>query len=100
MRRFATTWVPLAGTLLVAARQALAQGCAMCGNSFAPDDPAVQAMNTSVIFLLLTPYTLLAAVGGWLYLRYRRAGSHRRATVIALPWVRARVAPGRAPEEE
>ena len=86
--------------LLGPARQALAQGCAMCGNSFEPNDPATYAMNTSVMFLLLMPYTLLAAVGGWLYFRYRRAGSPRRATVIALPWVRAGGLPARAPEEE
>jgi hypothetical protein len=100
MRRFATAWLPLGWTLLVPARHALAQGCAMCGNSFAPNDPVQQAMNASVLFLLLMPYTMLAAVGGWFYLRYRRAGSPRRATVVALPWVRPGISPAPTPEEE
>jgi hypothetical protein len=61
----------------------------MCGNSFAPNDPASVAFNASVVFLLLMPYTLLAAVGCWLYIRYRQHGSRGRAVVTALPWVRS-----------
>jgi hypothetical protein len=76
-----------ASLLLIAARQALAQGCAMCGNSFAPNDPTTKAINTSVAFLLLAPYTLVASVAGWLYFRYRRARSARRPTIVSLPWV-------------
>jgi hypothetical protein len=86
--------------LLPSASRVLAQGCAMCGNSFAPDDPATRAMTASVVFLLLTPYTLLAAVGCWLYVRSRHRGAPRRAAVIALPWARARVGSAHAPEEE
>jgi len=100
MRRFAKAWFLLGWTLLVPARHALAQGCAMCGNSFAPNDPVQQAMNTSVIFLLLMPYTMVAGVGCWLYFRYRHKGAPRRAAVIALPWVRAGAGLGRGPEEE
>ena len=88
MRRTIPTWLVTAFCLLLAARQALAQGCAMCGNSFAPGDPTTKAINTSVAFLLLAPYTLVAGVAGWLYFRYRRAGSGRQSTVVPLPWVR------------
>ena len=89
MRRTIPNWLLTAFVLLLAARQALAQGCAMCGNSFAPNDPTAQAINTSVAFLLLAPYTLVAGVAVWLYFRYRRADSARRATVVPLPWVGA-----------
>ena len=100
MRRGTATWILAGAATLLPATRAFAQGCAMCGSSFAPDDPVTKAMNTSIIFLLLTPYVLLAAVGCWLYVRYRHRGAHRRAAVIALPWVRARMHPGRASEEE
>lgn len=92
--------VVFAAAFAAPAARAWAQGCAMCGNSFAPDDPAARAISTSVVFLLLTPYALLAGVGGWLYLRHRQPGASRRATVIALPWVRAGVGPDAAPEKE
>jgi hypothetical protein len=88
MRRALPSCLLALTLLLVAAGQALAQGCAMCGNSFAPDDPATNAINTSIAFLLLAPYTLLAGVAAWLYVRHRRAGSVRRTTVVSLPWVR------------
>jgi hypothetical protein len=100
MRRFANTWVVFAWTLLAPTGHALAQGCAMCGNSFAPNDPVQQAMNTSVLFLLLMPYTMVAGVGCWLYFRYSQRGAPPRATVIALPWVRAGAELGRGSEEE
>jgi hypothetical protein len=87
MRRTIPNWLLTASVLLLAARQALAQGCAMCGGSFAPNDPTTKAINTSIAFLLLAPYTLVAGVGAWFYFRYRRAGSVRRSTVVPLPWV-------------
>jgi len=88
MQRTIPNWLLTACLLLLAARQALAQGCAMCGNSFAPSDPTTKAINTSVAFLLLAPYTLVAGVAVWFYFRYRRAGSVRRPTIVPLPWVR------------
>ena len=60
----------------------------MCGGSFGENDPTTKAINTSIAFLLLAPYTLVASVAGWLYFRYRRAGSVRRSAIIPLPWVR------------
>ena len=88
MRHVYSRWLLTPLLLLIAAQQALAQGCAMCGNSFAPSDPTTKAINTSVAFLLLAPYTLVAGVAAWLYFRYRRAASVRRSVVVPLPWVR------------
>lgn len=93
-----TGLIALLAVVLPAAR-ALAQGCAMCGSSFEPNDPVTKAMNVSIVFLLLTPYVLLAGVAGWLYVRFRQRGAHQRAAVIALPWVRAGLRP-RGPEED
>ena len=93
-------WLVAGLALVVTAGRALAQGCAMCANSFAPDDPVTRAMSASVIFLLLTPYALCTGVAGWLYFRFRRSGAPRRASVTALPWVRAGLDPVNTPEEE
>lgn len=98
-RVLASFVVAIAASLLPATR-ALAQGCAMCGNSLAPNDPATGAMNASIVFLLLMPYALLASVGGWLYLRYRHSGPRPRGSVIALPWARAAARPGSGPQED
>ena len=87
MRYAHSRWLLTLSLLLIAARQALAQGCAMCGGSFAPNDPTTKAINTSIAFLLLAPYTLVAGVAGWLYFRHRRASSVRRPTIVPLPWV-------------
>jgi hypothetical protein len=100
MRRTGQTWVWGCTALLFSAARAAAQGCAMCGNSLGPDDPLTGAINTSVVFLLLMPYTILAGVGGWLYFRYRQRGPQPRASIIALPWARVRAAASRAPEKE
>lgn len=100
MRRVVNAWIVAASAALLPAARAYAQGCAMCGNSFTPDDPVTGAMNTSVIFLLLMPYTLLAGVAGWLYLRHRQGGPRRRADVIELPWARAGAQPASGPEKE
>lgn len=58
--------------LASAATRATAQGCAMCGSSVTPDDPLAGAINTSVLFLMATPYTLVAGVALWLYVQHRR----------------------------
>ncbi|MDO8432851.1 MAG: hypothetical protein Q7S58_10640 [Candidatus Binatus sp.] len=60
----------LAGAIVAAAPQ-IANACAMCGLS--PNDPAGHAYNSSVLFMLASPYVSFAAVGGITYLVYRRA---------------------------
>lgn len=93
--------LPILTALLLAAsvEVVLAQGCAMCGTAFTPDDPVTNAFAWSVLFLIAMPYTLCGVVGGWLAYRYRRAGTARRGDVVALPLVRREPAPADGPKE-
>jgi hypothetical protein len=61
--------------MIVAASPRIANACAMCGLS--PGDHAGHAFNTSVLFMLASPYVSFAAIGGITYLFYRR--SNRKA---------------------
>lgn len=56
---------------IVAAAPRLANACAMCGLS--PGDHAGHAYNTSVLFMLISPYVSFAAIGGITYYVYKRA---------------------------
>ena len=58
-------------TMLLAASPRIASACAMCGLS--PGDHAGHAFNTSVLFMLASPYVSFAAIGGITYYVYRRA---------------------------
>ena len=64
--------------------RALAQSCAMCASSFGPDDPVQRAFSWSILFLIAAPYTIVGAVGGWLFFTHRRAPGSRRAALIEL----------------
>jgi hypothetical protein len=68
--RFKRQAAMMAGTVVAAAPQ-IANACAMCGLS--PNDPAGHAFNSSVLFMLASPYVSFAAIGGITYLVYRRA---------------------------
>jgi hypothetical protein len=57
--------------MIVAASPQVASACAMCGLS--PGDHAGHAFNTSVLFMLISPYVSFAAIGGIAYLAYRRS---------------------------
>jgi hypothetical protein len=70
--------------LLAGASTTLAQ-CAMCGNSFGQNDPTIGAFNTSVLFLMLAPYTIFGIAAGGIVFLYRRGILSRRAPVIPLP---------------
>jgi hypothetical protein len=93
--------IPILAALMVLAlaRDVLAQGCAMCGTAFTPDDPVTRAFTWSVLFLIAMPYTLCGVVGGWVAYRYRRAAAARRGDVIALPLMRREPAPADGPKE-
>lgn len=99
MPRSRAALLALLAALLPAAR-ALAQSCAMCGSSFAPDDPATRAFTWSIIFLLLVPYTVFGLAAGWLVWSYRRARDRPRAAIIPLSWRRRAATPVATPEEE
>ena len=76
--------VLVALAVLGRASSALAQGCAMCGNSFGQNDPTTRAFNTSVLFLMLAPYAIFFAAAGVVVFLYRRGLLARRAPVIPL----------------
>lgn len=55
----------------IAAAPGVASACAMCGLS--PGDHAERAFGLSVLFMLAGPYVTAGAVGGALYLAWRKA---------------------------
>lgn len=60
--------------LVLAAPEAAAQGCAMCGTAVTSSkDPLARGMFVSILIMLAVPNLLLASIGGWLYYMYRRA---------------------------
>jgi hypothetical protein len=63
--------VSMIGGMLVAASPRIASACAMCGLS--PGDHAGHAFNTSVLFMLASPYVSFAAIGGITWFVYRRS---------------------------
>lgn len=63
--------VTMIAALIVAASPRIASACAMCGLS--PGDHAGHAFNTSVLFMLASPYVSFAAIGGITYFVYRRS---------------------------
>jgi hypothetical protein len=72
--------VPLVLAALGApARQALAQGCAMCASSFGPDEPVHRAFSWSVLFMIAAVYTVVGGVAAAIYVMHRRAPGRRRA---------------------
>jgi hypothetical protein len=97
-----TSLAPLAaigGAVVLAAREALAQGCAMCGTAFAPDDPVTRAFSWSVLFLIAMPYTVFGLAACWLFLAHRRRAGRRRAEVVSLARTRPMPAPAAGPKE-
>lgn len=59
----------IAGVIMASPR--IVNACAMCGLS--PGDHAGHAFNTSVLFMLASPYVSFAAIGGITYFVYRRS---------------------------
>jgi hypothetical protein len=54
------------------AREALAQGCAMCASSFGENDPMARAISWSVLFMMAAPYTVAGTVAAVLFYLSRR----------------------------
>jgi len=77
--------VACAGAAVLASpARVLAQSCAMCASSFGQNDPVTRAFSWSILFLMATPYTIVAAVGAFLFFMHRRTPGRRRATIIDL----------------
>ena len=68
--------------LVTDAGRALAQSCAMCGNSFGQNDPVQRAFSWSILFMMAAPYTIVGTVVTWLFLAHRRAAVRRRSGVV------------------
>ena len=56
------------------ARPFVLQACSVC---ITGDDPAAEGFNSSVLFLMATPYLVVGAIGGGLFYAYRRALAKR-----------------------
>jgi hypothetical protein len=76
-------WKAAAATLALATGDALAQGCAMCQASLpGADDPLARGFNYSIFVFLGATYGLVGLVGGWLAIKYWRAGARRRSSRV------------------
>ena len=67
-------WLALAIALMATSLpgEAFAQGCAMCATYLSGNDPRTEAFKTSILFLMIMPFAVVASVGGWLAWMYRR----------------------------
>jgi len=63
--------VTMIAGMLIAVSPRIASACAMCGLS--PGDHAGHAFNTSVLFMLASPYVSFAAIGGITWYVNRRS---------------------------
>jgi hypothetical protein len=83
----------IAGALAAAAlamAPRIAHACAMCG--LPPGDHEAHAFNTSVLFMMLVPYSIVAATVGGFYLAYR-SGKRKRNEMSSLTPASQNLAP-------
>jgi hypothetical protein len=66
----------IAAAMAAGAPQA-AWACAMCG--LPASDHATHAFNTSVLFMMIAPYSVAGAIALGLYIAYRKARSRAAA---------------------
>jgi hypothetical protein len=71
----------LSGWVGLMVRPALVSACSVCLTG--SNDPTVDAFNSSVIFLMATPYLVVGSIAGWLVYSYRRATKKREQTEAA-----------------
>ena len=84
--------------VMLRAPVAFAQGCAMCGNSFEPNDPTTRAFNSSVLFLMIAPYAIFFTALACVALLYRRGMAGRRGIIVPFSRRRAPL-PADGPKE-
>ncbi len=59
--------------LVLAAPEAVAQGCSMCRTAVeGMDDPLARSLSRSVLFMVSMPFAVVASIAGWLFFTYRR----------------------------
>ena len=73
MKKVSLIFLTTAMALL--ARAALSLACAVCVSG--SGDGAADGYNASVLFLMSTPYLVVGAIAGGLFLTYRRAQKRR-----------------------
>jgi hypothetical protein len=62
-----------------------AHACAVCVTG--AGDPTADAFNWSVLFLMAMPYLVVGAIGGGLFLTYRRSAAKREQAETTEPLV-------------
>lgn len=82
--RLAGSIVVVLAALAARVTPSFAQGCAMCGSSFAPNDPTTQAFNSSVLFMMAAPYAIFFTALGCVVFLYRRGMAGRRGIIVPL----------------
>ena len=80
----------LEACFVLAALPAVAKACAVCITG-AGDDGVAEAFNWSVLFLMATPYVVVASILGGIFFSLRRAtGKHESVenpeTTVRLVW--------------
>jgi len=68
----------LGAWFLLSAMPAGAMACAVCITG-AGDDAVAEAFNWSVLFLMATPYLVVASILGWIFFSLRRATAKRES---------------------
>ncbi len=79
----------LSGWVGLMIRPAIVSACSVCLTG--ANDPSVDAFNSSVIFLMATPYLVVGSIAGWLVYSYRRASKKREQTEAAQSLIRLAV---------
>ena len=59
----------------------VAHACSVCITG--ASDPTADAFNSSVLFLMVTPYVVVGAIAGGLFYAYRRAAAKQKQTEAA-----------------
>ena len=63
----------------------IAHACSVCMTG--ANDPTADAFNSSVIFLMATPYVVVGSIAGGLFYTYRRAALKKKQMEAAEPLV-------------
>lgn len=74
--------------LVLAAGEALAQGCAMCQTLFpSANEHVTQGMLRSAFFLMSMPFVVFGSIGGWIAYRYWKTRPPRQPDQSVSPHI-------------